>query len=219
MSFGFRAAIIDLLYPAPILCLSCGEQEPGEGGLICPACAAGLEADPPHAIPLGGGISCAVAAHPYAGSAGALVRALKYRNVPALARGMGDEIYEAMRMTEMPIPDLVAFVPMHALRRRKKYFNQSELIARAVAANMGMRAETLLKRVRVCRQQARMKSREARAENVRGAFCATKDLDGARVLLVDDVYTTGATARACAKALCDAGAGAVYFVAYAVGGG
>ena len=214
---GLRGAILDLLYPPPIRCLCCGDAEPKEGGLICPACAQKLSEDAPKSIANGDSFD-AIAAHAYAGTAGALVRALKYRAVPALARGMGDEIYWAMRAFHMPIPDRVAFVPMHFFRRRKKPFNQSELIARAVAQNMGMSAERILKRVRICRQQARMKTREARARNVRGAFRAIRPLEGLTILLVDDVYTTGATARECANALFQAGAREVLFVAYALGG-
>lgn len=216
---GLRAALVELIYPWPMRCVSCGECEPVEGGILCPDCLSALHAGPSDRAYSGEAFSVCVSAHPYAGPAGALVRALKYRGMASLAVWMGDEIYSALRLSGIAPPERLCYVPMHRARRMAKLFNQSELIARAVGANMGMRPERLLKRVRRCHQQARMTSFEARVRNVEDAFRAADSLDGARVLLVDDVYTTGATARECAKALLKAGAREVIVAVYARGGG
>ena len=215
---GALAALVELIYPMPMRCLACGQAEPAEDGVLCAACLSRLFASAPEHMYSNGAFSIAIAAHPYPGPAGALVRALKYRGISALAAQMGGEIYAALRMTGVAPPERIAFVPMHRARRMRKMFNQSELLARAVAENMGMRSEKLLTRVRRCRQQAGLSSFEARAKNVRGAFRAAEPLHGASVLLVDDVYTTGATARACAKALLEAGARDVVVAVYARGG-
>lgn len=80
----------------------------------------------------------------------------------------------------------------------------------------------LLERTRNAPQQARL-SREERLENLKGAFCVPEDVRplaaGRNILLIDDVFTTGATAKSCAEALLDAGAAKVYFAAYAYGEG
>lgn len=216
---GLRAALVELFYPWPMRCVCCGEGEPAEGTIFCPGCLDALRAGAPDRMFSGEAFSVCVSAHPYAGSAGAMVRALKYRGMAVLAAQMGDEVSAALRLYGIAPPERLCFVPMHRARRRAKLFNQSELIARAVGANMGMRPERLLKRVRRCHPQARLASFEARVRNVENAFRATGPLDGARVLVVDDVYTTGATARECAKALLRAGAREVIVAVYARGGG
>jgi ComF family protein len=214
-----RAALIELLYPLPMRCALCGEGEPPASEILCPACLGKLSAGAPDRISSREAFSVSVAAHPYAGPAGALVRALKYRGMAALAAKMGDEICAALALFGVAPPERLCFVPMHRSRRKGRLFNQSELIARAVGANMGVRPEHLLKRVRSCHPQARLTSFEARVKNVEGAFRATKSLDGARVLIIDDVFTTGATVRECARALLKAGAREVVVAVYARGGG
>ena len=213
------AALAELIYPPPLRCLCCGEKETAEGEILCPACLELLAAGAPDRIASGDALTVPVAGRPYAGPAGALVRALKYRGMAALAARMGDEIYAALLLYGIAPPERLCFVPMHRSRRARVLFNQSELIARAVGARMGVRPERLLRRVRRGHRQARMTSFEARMTNVAGAFRASGSLEGARVLLVDDVYTTGATARECAKALIAAGAREVVVAVYARGGG
>ncbi len=103
--------------------------------------------------------------------------------------------------------DPVAFVavPLHRSRLVERGYNQSALLAARLTRELGGRAEPrALERVRSTDQQARL-GRDARTENVRDAFRARPGLVPPRVVLVDDVVTTGATARACLKALKDAG--------------
>jgi predicted amidophosphoribosyltransferase len=95
-------------------------------------------------------------------------------------------------------------------------FNQAALLASPVARELGARfAPRGLTRLRATREQAGLERAE-RLENVLGAFVATRRLDGARVALVDDVLTTGATLEAAATALHDAGASSVLYVVVGV---
>jgi ComF family protein len=110
----------------------------------------------------------------------------------------------------------IAPVPLHRNRERARGYNQAALLARAVAGRLGWPLlEDGLVRSRETRSQVGQ-DRAARLENVRGAFCwSGPAAPPARVLLLDDVYTTGATLEACAQALREAGASEVRGLALA----
>jgi competence protein ComFC len=107
--------------------------------------------------------------------------------------------------------DLVAPVPLHPLKQREREFNQAARLARHLSDALEIPVnQKLLRRVMPTATQTRL-TRLERAANMRGAFAVRPGagLDGERVVLVDDVFTTGATTSACARALLDAGAGDV----------
>jgi ComF family protein len=106
--------------------------------------------------------------------------------------------------------DFIVPVPLYPLKQREREFNQAERLAEPLSASTNIPLNTkLLRRVSPTMTQTRL-TREQRAANMAGAFTATGiNLDGARIVLVDDVFTTGATTGACAKALRRAGAGEV----------
>lgn len=141
----------------------------------------------------------------FAGPTRTLLRALKYDHRLSLSRELaGVTAPEARRLAGGSV-DAVVPVPLHRSRRRERGFNQSELLTRALAEILGLPVQCALVRVRATRTQTDLTRRE-RLRNVSGAFAAPSRLDGARLLVVDDVVTTGATmAAACAAAL-DAGA-------------
>jgi ComF family protein len=107
--------------------------------------------------------------------------------------------------------DLIVPVPLHPWKRREREFNQAERLARVLSRATGLPLETrVLRRVVPTRTQTRL-SRSERAANVRHAFAVRggRPLKDRRVVVVDDVLTTGATTSACARALRQAGAGDV----------
>lgn len=105
--------------------------------------------------------------------------------------------------------DLVVPTPLHPTKYRERGFNQAEQLARklAKALNLPLRADSV-RRVAATPTQTRL-DREQRRANMRKAFAPARRLDGARVILVDDVFTTGATTSACSGALVEAGASSV----------
>jgi ComF family protein len=101
-------------------------------------------------------------------------------------------------------------VPLHPQRLEERGYNQSELLAISLSGAVGLPLQSMwLERTRETRRQVGLGPSERHA-NVDGAFCATEAVAGESLLLIDDVYTTGSTLRACADAALAAGAAAVY---------
>lgn len=120
-------------------------------------------------------------------------------------------------MAEVAVPDaeVVVPVPLHPSRRRERGYDQARLLARVVAHQLSLPCDhTTLLRQRKTRQQALLDAAE-RERNVAGAFTADDTLAGRHILLVDDVFTTGATMEAATRALRTAGVDAVSGLAFA----
>lgn len=134
----------------------------------------------------------------------------KFRARPSSASAFASFCADAVRLRYKEKRfDLVTSVPLTARERRKRGFNQSQLFAKALAKKLSLPyRETLIKPKDVAPQRTLPAAR--RWENVAGAFVAKRRLCGERVLLADDIITTGATLDSCAKALKDAGAGEVF---------
>jgi competence protein ComFC len=130
-----------------------------------------------------------------------LVHALKYRGYfPMVERVMAPLMIGVVEGTF----GSVVPVPLHRARLRRRGFNQADLMARALAGRLGIPVSYKLEAVQRTRDQVHL-SGVARRENVRGAFRPRGPVTG-HILLVDDVFTTGATSSACAAALRKAGA-------------
>jgi ComF family protein len=143
-----------------------------------------------------------------------LIHVYKYGRVRTLALPLGELLARALPREERF--DFVAAVPLHWRRRWQRGFNQSELLARAIAHRWNVPCVRALRRVRSTPAQAGL-SNSRRRRNVAGAFtCPNPRLvSGRRVLVVDDVLTTGSTAAACAYALKQAGAARITFLTVA----
>lgn len=140
------------------------------------------------------------------------LHALKFGGRAALARPLGDLLAAAGdRMVPRPAVDCLVPVPLYPSREAERGFNQSLLLARRVARRWRIRVEArALRRTRATRAQTELGPAERR-RNVRGAFALARPatVAGRHVLLVDDVFTTGATVSECARVLVAAGARAV----------
>lgn len=192
--------LLDLL--APRACAAC-PRAPGAGQLFCSDCATGLVP-----APSSGELSGAVLIAPfaYAPPLSHALHALKYGGRADLATPLGallrPHVGAAVRTWDALVP-----VPLHPLRLAERGYNQSALLARACAAGTSLRVlPRVLTRVRHTGRQVG-RSRRERLDNALQAFRASGPKPrGMRVALVDDVVTTGATARACIEALRTVGA-------------
>lgn len=151
----------------------------------------------------------------YAGTARTVVHALKYRHTTALARPMAGFMAELARQHELQV-DVVIAVPLSGRRQRTRGYNQAAVLARALALELELPLSDALVRRRHTPPQAGSADAEARRRNVSGAFaCRGQEIADRRVLLVDDVTTTGATLDSCSRALKEAGVAAVWAVTFA----
>jgi ComF family protein len=144
--------------------------------------------------------------YPYVPPLQDAIRLFKYRGKVTLAAALGDLMNAAIR--EAPAVDLVMPVPLHPSRLREREFNQSLLLADRLSRRHGLPLSyDNLVRVRRTASQTDL-SRAARLKNLRRAFAVARpeEVGGKRILLVDDVMTTGTTVNECAKALRKAGA-------------
>jgi ComF family protein len=148
----------------------------------------------------------------YEGTLRKLIHLFKYSGMRRLAQPLGTFLAGTMPRDRQF--DLVTAVPLHWRRWWQRGFNQSELLAKAIARRRHIPAKQVLRRGWSTRAQAGL-SNAQRRENVSGAFRARRKVAGLRILLVDDVMTTGATAGACARALKKAGAKSVSLLALA----
>ncbi len=127
----------------------------------------------------------------------------KFRNMPWLAEALASELVPALPTDY----DLLVPVPLHPKRLQERGYNQSELLAKALSQQMGIPWKNCLQRVRNTPHQTGM-NRAQRLQNLDGAFALRRgyDVAGKRIILVDDVFTTGTTMRQCAKVLHQHGA-------------
>lgn len=141
----------------------------------------------------------------YEGALRKLIHLFKYSGVRTLARPLGAKLALALPPGESF--DVIVPAPLHWMRWLQRGFNQSNLLARELQRRVRVPIVRALRRLRMTRVQAGL-SRAGRRANVAGAFRARKSagVRNRRVLLVDDVLTTGATANACAATLKRAGA-------------
>ena len=195
-------------------CAACWASLPAISASKCRFCAAPWSGDDPDFIcgPCLGNplpIEWMEAWGCYRGSMERVLRAFKFKRHDFFADPLAELVERMLRLRGDLDFDAVIPVPMHRAKVRRRGYNQAELLARALARRIGVRCEpALLTKTRDLDAQSKL-ARDARAKNVRGAFLAPDRAASRRILLVDDVCTTGETIRACAGELVRAGAARV----------
>lgn len=193
-----------IAYLQPPTCPTCGRRATRPG--ICPQCRAYPNA-----------LDGMVAAAEFAGPVRECIHALKYEG----QRGYATVLAETARtaLARLPVPDAIVPVPLARERYRARGFNQSLLIARHLAGDAFPVMPTWLARTRNTPPQVGQ-DREARHANVADAFACPDPaaVRGQRILLLDDVATTGATLDACARALRASGVASVHALVVARAG-
>jgi ComF family protein len=176
-------------------CRICSEPFTSDAGDICGRC---LMERPPFAGVITYGL--------YSDTLKEAINLLKFSSVKRLAKPLG------MLIAKLDIPqvDMIVPVPLSIKRLRQRGFNQTLLIGRVVSKTLDipLSSELLYKKKETLPQA--VLSASDRARNLKNAFATRSRLKGETVLLVDDVMTTGATARECSKTLLKAGAGKVF---------
>lgn len=234
----FRSAVdalVSLLFPAP--CRLCGDVLTTAGFIpICEECLASLtpltgsccdlcgrpfasefatDAASPLCFACRRGVYAFDRARSYGSYTDEMARAislLKYEQVLSLGKWFAARLREKVEAApEIFKSDVVVPVPLHPARRRERGYNQAELIARPLARQLRLPLRAYLLVRTKPRPPRLLLSRRERWESVRGAYAMRKGakVDNLRVLLIDDVCTTGATLDSCARALKRAGAKSV----------
>lgn len=226
-----KFSLLDLLFPKK--CVSCGKL----GSYICSACfgkvefidkpicpvcqrqAVGGKTHPGCLAPLG--IDGLIVACRYRGSVKLAIQKVKYKWIWDIERVFVQFLVNCLWKFDFPAGAKLVPVPLYIKRKRWRGFNQAEILAKAFAEQFGVDCCDCVIRTRETKTQVGL-TRVDRKKNVRGAFGINPALDnkivrGADFILVDDVYTSGATIMECAKALKRAGAKSVWGMAVALG--
>ena len=229
----FREWAEAMLFPRAAQCLCCGDpRRASEEDCLCDDCRRAIREMrvPAQACgrclsPVRQGVPCAFCASPfmkhlesvyapyrYGGAVRQLIHAFKFNAcdeaLPLLAQAMADAL--PRRDFDCLVP-----VPLHPRRLRQRGFNQALLLAQALSLRTGIPVKEALRRDHFQKPQS-LTPLKKRSANVASAFSCAQDVEGMRVLLVDDVRTTGSTARFCARTLQKAGAESVCLCVAAV---
>lgn len=193
-----------LSYISPPVCPRCGK--PRSDGTLCPACDGGHP-----------GIDGIRSPFLFDGVIRQAVHEFKYRNLRALALPMAGLLYEYI--LKNPVPgDVLVPVPLHRKRLRERGYNQSALLAKQLGklAGIPVSGDCLIRKHHTP-PQARTTNIEERRRNVVEAFaCSNGKLQGKKVILIDDVTTSGTTLNACAATLREGGVASVWGLVMAI---
>lgn len=215
---------LDVLFPKS--CIGCGKEGRyicekcstflGEAPLICPVCGKGSFSGQKHIYcPSRNKLDGLVSVWEYEGLAKAIIHNIKYRKLGDAVSEFTELSFKTMAKDKERFTSffsylyskkpLIAFVPMFFKKKRKRGFNQSELIAKEVSKITGLEWISLLEKTKENKSQTEL-NRKERLDNVRGVFSLVKkEKMPENLILIDDIWTTGATMKECCAILKKAG--------------
>lgn len=231
----FWNSCLDLLFPPAPCCFFCQRHLTGQAevcldclhsishpeGPLCRRCGRPLlvSAPCPHCAEKNWAFSQARSVGPYSGDLRLAVHRLKFRNQQASARLLAQLMFQSIEANWWPELDGIVPVPLHSQRLRQRGYNQAELLAYELSLLSHRPMQLLLERRHPTPAQIGL-SQQQRRLNMQGAFRVAiggqPHLQGKRLLLVDDVLTTGSTLDACASTLRQAGCQEVRAVTVAI---
>lgn len=143
-----------------------------------------------------------------------MLHAFKYEHLKSLDKVFAGLIFDFLKENKIEFDQSwqVSFVPMHRQKQNVRGFNQAELLAKELARLLGLECRVSLKKLRNTRPQMLL-NREERLQNLKSCFEALPEVRNRKIILVDDVYTTGATFAECKQALLQSGAKKVFCLA------
>ncbi|MDR3278615.1 MAG: ComF family protein [Oscillospiraceae bacterium] len=210
----FLTWFLDLLFPPK--CVFCRKILDSGREPVCGACDGGLPR-------LSGGgarthgdyFDVCVSPLPYEGAVREAILRYKFNGLREYAETFGKILASCVLENLSGEFDVITWVPLSKKRLKTRGYNQAELLAEIVARESGKPAEALLEKIREAPAQSSVKGADARRANISGAFAAVSEPNGRRVLLVDDIVTTGATLSEAARTLLLADAACVVCAALA----
>lgn len=214
MLFGKRTYCALCELSKNVSCMKYVHKEIG----ICRACADKLETTADKTFSASGEIGTVLSPYIYTGALRDAIKKFKFGGQRLYGELFGimmaDELKEHTELCDF---DFIVPVPLHAMRLADRGYNQSEIMAESFAEKIGVPVRSdVLFRMRNTERQSRLRGKD-RVENVKDAFTVFgNDADKKRILLLDDIYTLGATASACAAALKAGGAAEVIAIAFSV---
>ena len=197
---------LDLLFPTK--CVFCRElMKPGPPG-ICPKCQETIRQTEKGSTRKGDFFSCCVSALYYEGLVRDSIRRYKFGGVQAYSHVYGELVAERVYEQYGEDYDILTWVPLSPDRRRQRGFDQTERIARDAARRLCRKPVRTLRKRRGIKPQSSSGSPEKRKVNIAGAYRVIDPgtVQGKRILLIDDIITSGSTLSECAKTLLLAGA-------------
>lgn len=206
--------ILSLLFPPR--CIFCGGVLTSKTGLeICKECFKKIEfmeeknSRSDVLVPKGSNYDAVVCACKYSGIVKETILKFKFTNKPSYYRTLAELLVKEIKLRALEKEiDLIVSIPLHRMKENTRGYNQSRLIAKYISKAIKLPDKSsLVYKKRYTESQSRL-SKDERMKNVEGAFALSKKstFSGKRVLLIDDILTTGSTLNECSKILKEAGA-------------